>query len=79
MLDIIIALYLKGIIFDGASVIEKLSHDVLLNANDQKYIQIIFYVRDACPHQQSFTKDLRMPWVQSQEILKTVKKKSLET
>ena len=39
----------KCITFDDASVTEKLSHDVLLNANDQKYIQIIFYVRNACP------------------------------
>ena len=64
----------KCIIFDDASVTEKLSHDVLLNTNDQKCIQVIFYVRDACPYQQSFTKDLRMPWVENEETLKTVKK-----
>ena len=64
----------KCITFDDASVSEKLSHNVLLNANDQKYIQIIFDVKDACPYQQSFTKNLRMPWVKSEEILKTVEK-----
>ena len=64
----------KCITFDDASVTEKLSHDVLLNANDQKYIQILFYVRDACPYQQLFTKDLRMPWPENEEILKTVEK-----
>ena len=64
----------KCITFDDASVTEKLSHDILLNANDQKYIQIIFYVRHACPYQESFTKDLRMPWAESEEILKTVEK-----
>ena len=30
----------KCITFDDAFVTEKLSHDVLLNANDQKYMQI---------------------------------------
>ena len=64
----------KYITFDDASVTEELSHDVLLNANDQINIQIIFYVRDACFYQQSFTKDLRMPWVESEEVLKTVEK-----
>ena len=64
----------KCITFDDTCVTEKLSHDVLLNADDQKYIQVIFYVRDACPNQQSFTKDLRMPWIESEEILKTVEK-----
>ena len=64
----------KCITFDDASVTEKLSHDVLLNVNEQKYIQILFYVRDACPYQQSFTKDLRMPWPENEEILKIVKK-----
>ena len=64
----------KCITFDDASVTEKLSHDILLNANDQKYMQIIFYVRDACPCQQSFTKDLIMPWVGNEESLKTVEK-----
>ena len=64
----------KCITFDDASVTEKLSHDVLLNVNEQKYIQILFYVRDDCPYQQSFTKDLRMPWPENEEILKTVEK-----
>ena len=31
-------------------------------------------MRDGCPYQQSFTKDLRMPWVESEEVLKTVEK-----
>ena len=31
-------------------------------------------MRDACPYQQSFTKDLRMSCVESEEILKTVEK-----
>ena len=35
---------------------------------------MIFYARDACPNQQSFIKDLRMPWVQSEEVLKAVEK-----
>ena len=64
----------KCITFNDASVTEKLTHDVLLNANDQKYIHIIFYVRDACPYQESFTKDLKMPWFEYEEILKTVEK-----
>ena len=46
----------KCITFDDTSVTEKLSHDVLLNANYPKYVQIVFYARDACPYQQSFTK-----------------------
>ena len=64
----------KCITFDDVSVTEKLSHDVLLNANDQKYIQIIFYARNACPYRQSFTKDLRVPWVESEEVLKAAEK-----
>ena len=31
-------------------------------------------MRDACPYQQSFTKDFRMLWVESEEILKTAEK-----
>ena len=31
-------------------------------------------MRDAYPYQQSLTKDLRTPWVESEEILKTVEK-----
>ena len=28
---------------------------ILLNANDQIYMQIIFYARDACAYEQAFT------------------------
>ena len=31
-------------------------------------------MRNTCPYQQSFTKDLRTPWVESEEILKIVEK-----
>ena len=47
----------KCITFDDASITEKLSHDMLINVNEQKYVQIIFYVRDASPYQQEFTND----------------------
>ena len=77
MLGIIIAFYLKvkaNALHLMTPFAEKLSHDVLLNANDQRYIQVVFYVRDPCPYQQSFIKDLRMPSVENEEILKTVEK-----
>ena len=47
----------KCITFDDASITEKPSHDKLVNVNEQKYVQIIFYVRDASPYQQKFTND----------------------
>ena len=47
----------KCLTFDDASITKKLSHDKLVNVNEQKYVQIIFYVRDASPYQQKFTND----------------------
>ena len=33
----------------------------------------MFYVRNACPYQQSFTKDLRMRWAENDGILRAVR------
>ena len=64
----------KRITFDDASITEKLSHDKLVNVNEQKYVQITFYVRDASPYQQKFTNDSEKPWAESEDIIKTAEK-----
>ena len=53
---------------------KKLSYDELVNINEEKYVQIIFYVRDASPYQQKFTNDSEKPWAESEDIIKTVEK-----
>ena len=68
----------KCITFHDASFTKKLSHDKLGNANEQKYVQIIFYVRDASPYQQKFTNDSENPWTESEDIIKTVEKLIIE-
>ena len=53
---------------------KKLSYDELVNINEEKYVQIIFYVRDASPYQQKFTNDSEKPWAESEDTIKTVEK-----
>ena len=64
----------KCITFDDASITEKLSHDKLVNVNEQKYVQIFFCVRDASPYQQRFTNDSEKPWAESEDIIKTAER-----
>ena len=45
----------KCITFDDASITEEPSHDKYVN--EQKYVQIIFDVRDASTQQQTFTNE----------------------
>ena len=52
----------KCITFDGTYVTVKLFHDVLLNGNNQKNIQIVFLVRGTRSCQQAYTSGSRMPW-----------------
>ena len=52
----------KCITFDDTYVTVKLFHDVLLNGNNQKNIQIVFLVRGTRSCQQAYTSGSRMPW-----------------
>ena len=52
----------KCIRFDDTYVTVKLFHDVLLNGNNQKNIQIVFLVRGTRSCQQAYTSGSRMPW-----------------
>lgn len=62
----------KCITFDDASITEEPSHDKYVN--EQKYVQIIFDVRDASTQQQTFTNESEKSWAESKDITKTVEK-----
>ena len=58
--------------FDDASITEEPSHDKYVN--EQKYVQIIFDVRDASTQQQTFTNESEKSWAESKDRTKTVEK-----